>query len=298
MSCEVLASTDVTGIGLRPDIFRKVYSEALYDELVQGAEMIGLRPTAPRIKGFERNGIKVAEIHGRTGIDRGTSTVVGRLMQRFMNSCMVPTRDLVDDPELSTTDILVHEPELRDSKNQQAIIVASKTSKDRNRRFWVENHVNGSRGIELSLGQIKNLISRGCDMALMIDPCHFLGPDNLQSDNFLDHWNKMCRYFRDFAAGFDQLGICSFSWGWHFPFGTSSWDALPVTDPDYLKEILDDTTALLNLKLTGQSATRLVFEYPRTGLDLAWPSKTSVNIATDRFGAIYDAGKRCGLMVI
>lgn len=292
---EVLGSTDVTGVRIRPDIFRKVYAPALSDGVMVGAEMIALVGLDKRLEKFQRDGIKTYSLHGRTGIpDTSEISAFHRLFLRFENRCIVSTKDLTKSEKFAGMDILIHVPEIQNIESHDAIVASSKENP--HRRFWVENHSLGISGIDTAVCSIFQLQQSGCiNVAFMFDPSHFVGVEAIHNSHFLKAWNKMMDELKDFQVQYDcKGGHKQIHWGLHFAIGTYE-DALPVDVPEYREVILESLKELLYSDILGCPAERIVFEYLHRGTDMALPDR-QVERDIKRFEEIYKDCRRCGVI--
>lgn len=210
---QILVSTDSVGFLGGADEFLYLWEDYFKKKVIDGVEMIGLRPifkTKKFIEKLKEKNIKTISIHGRTGILKDLNLIKKNFL-RLINFFIFDYRELIKNfPE---QEFLFHSLYLENKDIQKQIL------KNPPKALWIENSLTDIdfRELDNTLRLVDFFKKNKINCFGMLDLYHALSFNSTKDivDNWFKLFGKLKKYLKYFS-------------GIHLPIGPRLEDSLPV----------------------------------------------------------------------
>lgn len=238
---QIIVSTDSVGFLGGANEFLYLWQDYFEKGLIDGVEMIGLRPvfkTKKFIEKLKEKNIKTISLHGRTGIIKNLNFIKKNFL-RLINFFILDYQELIKN--FSSQEFLFHSIYLENKDIQKQIL------KNPPLALWIENSLTDKNFKELdnTLRLVDFFEKNKINCFGMLDLYHALSFNMTQEiiDNWFDLFKKLKRYLKYFK-------------GIHLPIGPRLEDALPI-------ELLDEEKIDYLKKEILIFSERIVIENPQ-----------------------------------
>lgn len=276
---QYLVSTDSIGFLGRPEQFLFLWQEYFENKTLDGVEVIAFKPVSrlrKLINILKTNNIPVLSFHGKTGGEK-VLDFKSRVIMTFLNNFIEKAVNLFKHfPEV---EYLSHTPYFENKTVYQAVM------KNQPKKIWIENHLQGSRGIEDTIKQINIYRKKGIDACGMLDIFHYVA----HSEKILpENWSNTVKELKSFFLLKDRVGKPFFC-GIHFPIGTRLADSLPLED------MTDEMLELFSEKIIPY-VERVVFENQQKNIGLFFSTNKMIRSQKVRNRNVFKRLKKVGII--
>lgn len=276
---QYLVSTDSIGFFGKPKQFISIWKEFFDNKTLDGVEVIALKPLNQLnklIANFRKNNIPVLSFHGRTGGENKLD-FKSMVIMTFLNNFIEEAVNLFK--RFPKVEYLSHTPYFENKTVYEAVM------KNKSKKIWIENHLQGSGGIEDAIKQINIYRKKGINACGMLDIFHYV----VHSEKILpENWSNTVEELRSYFLLKDRNGK-QFFCGIHFPIGTRLADSLPIDD------MTDEMLRLFAEKIIPY-VERIVFENQQKNLGLFFSTDRMIEEQKARNKNVFKRLKKIGII--